>query len=59
MIIAGSAFFFYRKTRGILIGGVKNSTKMVVGLWALWPFVVKHVVGDGSAHHFGGGLMDL
>ena len=59
MIIAVSADFFYRKTRGILIGGVKNSTKMLVGLWALWPFVVKDVVGDGSAHHFVGGLMDL
>ena len=35
MIIAGSADFFCRKTRVILIGGVKNSTKMLGPLWAL------------------------
>ena len=59
MNIAGSADFFCRKTRGIMIGGVKNSTKMVVGLWALWPFVVKHVVGEKSADPFGGRIVEM
>ena len=55
----GSADFLCRKTRGILLGGLKNSTKTLVEFGAADLFVVKHVLGEGSADLFGGRIVDL
>ena len=55
----GSADFLCRKTRGILLGGLKNSTKTLVELGAADLFDVKHVLGERSGDPFGDRIVDL
>ena len=56
---AGSADFLCRKTRGILLGGLQHFRKKYFEVGLRAEYDVKHVIGDGSADHYGGRIVDL